>query len=162
MASILGISLKVKHLGLAVLTDGELIEFRVRTFYGVWTPEKRRDILRTIRKMDERHEVSAIVVKTPKPTHCSRRILNLMRGIEKFAKDHGIKLTLCTITELTKQYSGKERCTKQTLIQAILQKYPHHKKLAELYAKERSNRNSYHVKIFEAIACAELAQRTEQ
>jgi hypothetical protein len=161
MRNILGISVKTKHLGFAVLYDGELVDFRVRTFYGVWTEDKRNDILRTIRKAINRFGVTAIVVKAPKPAHCSNSILNILSDIEGIAEEGKIKLTLCTISELKKWYSKNEMGNKQTLIQAIIKKYPHHRQLTQLYEKEKNNRNAYYVKIFEAIACAEMAIRTE-
>lgn len=148
-------------MGTAVLYDGELVDFRVRTFYGVWTSEKRSDMLRTINKAVDRFGVTAIVVKAPKPAHCSNSILDILSDIERVAEQGKIKLTLCTISELKKRYSKNESGNKQTLIQAIIAKYPNHRQLAQLYAKEKSNRNAYHVKIFEAIACAELALGTE-
>jgi len=161
MRNILGISLKTKHLGLAVLYDGELADFRVRTFYGVWTEDKRNDMLRTIRKAITRFGITAIVVKAPKPAHCSNSILDILSDIERVTEQGKIKLTLCTISELKKRYSKNETGNKQTLIQAILKKYPHNRQLHQLYEKERSNRNAYHIKVFEAIACAEMALRTE-
>lgn len=161
MQNILGISLKVKHLGLAVLYEGELTEFRVRTFYGAWTDEKRDDILRTIKKTIGKYEVKKIVVKAPKPAHCSDAILAILRDIERYAEQSGIRITFCTMDDLTRLYSDDGRGNKRQLIQAICKTYPNNKQLALLCEKERSNKNAYHVKIFEAIACAELALRTE-
>jgi hypothetical protein len=162
MQNILGISLKTKHLGLAVLYDGELADFRVRTFYGAWTVEKRGDMLRTIRKTVDRYGIAAIVLKAPQSFHCSNSILDILRDIERLAEQSGIKLSICTIDTLTKRYSGNGRGTRRTLIEAIVAKYPDSRQLARLYEKERNNRNAYHVKIFEAIACAELALGTGQ
>lgn len=147
---------------MAVLAHGELTEFRVRTFYGAWSEEKRSDILRTIKKAVERYEITGIVVKAPKPTHCSDSILGILQDIEQLAGERDIKLRFCTIADLTKLYSEDERSNKRQLIHAICKKYPNHKQLAELCAKESTNKNAYHVKVFEAIACAELALKAEQ
>ncbi len=162
MPNTLGISLKVKHLGLAVLADGELAEFRVRTFYGAWTDEKQNDILRTIKKTVGRYGVASIVVKAPKPSHCSDSILGILKDIERLAEQLGIRLKFCTMADLTTLYADGTRSNKRQLMHAICRKYPHNKQLAHLCEKERSNKNPYHVKVFEAIACAELAERTER
>ena len=162
MQNILGISLKVKHLGLAVLSDGELADFRVRTFYGAWNSEKRDDILRTIRKTVDRYGITTIVIKAPHPSHCSHSILDILGDIERLAEQSHIKLSICTLSMLITRYSDNTRGNKHTLIQGILAKYPHHKQLAQLYEKERINKNAYHVKIFEAIACADMALGTGQ
>lgn len=162
MQNILGISLKVKHLGLAVLSDGELVDFRVRTFYGTWTDEKRHDILRAIRKEVERYGVTAIVIKAPHPSHYSNSLSDILMDIERLAEQSRVKLSICTFSMLIKPYSENGRGTRRKLIDGILAKYPHSQQLAKLYEKERKNKNAYHVKIFEAIACAELAKGTEQ
>jgi len=161
MQNILGISLKVKHLGLAVLYKEELIDFRVRTFYGAWTDEKRSDIQRTIKKTVARYEVRKIVVKAPKPAHCSDAILAVLRDIERIAEHSGVEIVFCTMDDLTHLYSEDGRGNKRKLIHAICRKYPANKQLAMLCEKEWSNKNAYHIKVFEAIACIELALRTE-
>ncbi|MBL7837031.1 MAG: hypothetical protein JNM67_05915 [Bacteroidetes bacterium] len=161
MQNILGISLKVKHLGLAVLYGGELTEFRVRTFYGAWTDEKRNDILRTIKKMIERYEIVKVVVKAPKPTHCSDAILAVLRDIERHTEQSKIEIAFCKMADLNKLFSEDGRGNRRQLIHAICKRYPSNKQLAILCEKERNSKNPYHVKVFEAIACAELGLGTE-
>jgi hypothetical protein len=162
MQNILGISLKTKLLGMAIFYNGELSDYRVRTFYGVWTQKKRSDMNETIRKLIKRYGISAVSLKTPIPAHCSQSIRDIINDIRQLTEQLCVKLSICTISALKKLYGGNLRGNKQTLIQAIVCRYPHHPKLAQLYGRERSNRHAYHVKIFEAIACGDLALRTLQ
>lgn len=162
MQNIIGISLGSRLLGIAVIYDGLLFDFRVRTFYGKWNEKKRTNIIATIKKAIDQYGVTAIVLKTPKPTHCSISIQELVYEIRLLSEQGGIKLAVCNIACLRERYNVKERANKGVLIQSIISKYPEHTQLAKLHVRERSNRSAYHVKLFEAIACAEMELRTEQ
>lgn len=162
MQNIIGISLGTRLLGIAVVYGGTLYDFRVRTFYGSWNETKRCKIIATIRKAVEQYAVTAVVIKIPRPRHCSLRILELQDDIRQLSEQLGIKLTVCTINCLRDRYNGKERPNKRVLIDSISNKYPQHQQLAKLNIKEKNSRRAYHVKLFEAIACAEMELRTEQ
>lgn len=160
MRNILGVSLGTRFMGTAVIYNGELTDFRVRTFYGPWTEKKQKDILETIRKTVVRYQIAGINVKTPKPSHCSQNILAVMSDLRQLSGELGISLTTCTITALTERHTMDARGNKQTLVQAICRKYPEHRQLSSLCAKKRVHRTLNYVKMFEAIACAEQAEET--
>jgi RNase H-fold protein (predicted Holliday junction resolvase) len=153
MRNILGISLGSRFVGIAVLYDGELTDFRVRTFFGAWNDSKRRDMIQTITQTIKRYGIHKIVVKTPKPFHCSQSITDLTNDILQLADTLKIRVMVCTISMLT---------NKETLIQSVIRKYPTHRRLADLYEKERKKHSHYYVKLFEAIVCTELAQKTDK
>lgn len=162
MQNTLGISLKTKLLGIAVFYNGELTDYRMRTFYGVWTQKKRSDIHATILKMIERYGIIALSLKIPLPSHCSQSIHDIVDDIRELSEQLCIKLHICTISALKGQYCDNTSGNRLLFSEAIIRKYPHHRKLAQLYEIERNNRNPYHVKMFEAIACGELALKTLQ
>jgi RNase H-fold protein (predicted Holliday junction resolvase) len=129
----------------------------VRTFYSAWNEEKRNSIARALRNEIAKYQVGTIVLKIPKHHHCSRSINELVADIWQISERLGIRLTVCTISSLMKRYSDNPRSNKQALAQAIIHKYPNHKQLAHRHRKEHSNRSKkYHIRLFEAIACAEL------
>ena len=156
MQNIIGISLGTRLMGLAVVYDGELSDFRVRTFYGAWNTEKQKEMIDTIRQAVSRYGITKIVVKTPKPFHCSQSINDLTSEILQLAEQLKIRIIICTISMLIRHNKDNEISNKQSLIQSIIRKYPLHRRLAELHAKERKNHNPYYVKLFEAIACTEM------
>ena len=156
MQNILGISLGTRLLGMAVVYDGELSDFRVRTFYGAWNNDKRTEMIETIQQAVTRYGITKIVVKTPKPFHCSQSITELTNDILQLAEKLKIRVIVCTISMLIRHNKDNSIDTKQSLIQSIIRKYPLHRQLADLYAKERKNHTPYYVKLFEAIACAEM------
>jgi hypothetical protein len=156
MQNILGISLGTRFMGMAVMYDGELTDFRVRTFYKAWTAEKQGEMIQVLRKVVDRYGITRIVVKSPRPSHCSQNIQELLRDIQRVSAERGIQVATCTITVLKQRYMGAGRGNKQALVQAIVQKYPQHRQLAVIAGKKRSHRTLSYVKLFEAIACTEL------
>ena len=162
MRNILGISLGARFVGIAVLYDGELTDFRVRTFFGAWNYNKRKEMIETITQTIKRYGIHKIVIKTPKPFHCSQSITDLTDDILQLADKLKIRVMVCTISMLTRNNKDNPVHNKQTLIQSIIRKYPTHRRLADLYEKERKKHAHYYVKLFEAIACTELAQKTDK
>lgn len=160
MQNILGVSLGTRFVGMAVIYNGELADYRVRTFYSAWSKKKQRDMLEAFAKTVERYNISKIVVKTPKPSHCSQNILDVINDLRQLSEQRGIKLATCTITALKTQYMAGEGSNKQALVQAICRNYSQHRQLAVLCAKKRIHRTLNYVKMFEAIACAEMALET--
>jgi len=156
MKTTLGVSLGTRFMGMAVVYDGELSDFRVRTFYKAWTADKQSEMIGVIQKAIVRYGITKIVVKSPKPSHCSQNIQALMHDIRQLSEQSGITLSSCTITSLKQRYMSNDRGNKQALVQAIVKKYPHHKQLAALSAKKHIHRTLNYVKMFEAIACAEI------
>ncbi|PQJ11955.1 hypothetical protein CJD36_009185 [Flavipsychrobacter stenotrophus] len=159
MQNILGISLGTRLLGIAVVYDGELSNFRVHSFGGSWTEQKRRGISFSLQKVIRKYAAAHIIVKIPPSTHCSQSIYNLLFDLREYAMQHGIPLKVCTIATMKTVYAGKN---KQVIIQAIASKYPNHAILSKLLHTQRKRGMVYHVKLFEAIACTELAQRILQ
>lgn len=156
MRDILGISLGTRLVGLAVVFDGELTDFRVRTFYGAWSNEKRGEIMRSIERTIKRYGIKKVVVKTPKSYHCSQNINDLTNDLIALGERLKIKVMVCTISMILRHNKEQDLKNKKLLIQSILYKYQHQKQLAQLYAKEQLNHAPYYVKLFEAIACTEL------
>lgn len=156
MRDILGISLGTRLVGLAVVHDGELIDFRVRKFTDAWSNDKRVDMLRAIEQPIKHYGIKKIVVKVPKPHHCSQSINDLSDGIIALGERHNIRVTVCTISTILRKDKERTLKNKRLLIQSIVDKYSGHTRLAKLYAKEQKNHAPYYVKLFEAIACTEL------
>ena len=156
MRDILGISLGTRLMGLAVVYDGELIDFRVRAFFSAWNNEKRSEMLKTIEQAVKQYGIKKIVVKTPKPSHCSHSITDLTNDIIALGEKYNIRVMVCTISMILRNQKEQDLKNKKSLIQSIVRRYPHHKQLAHLYAKERTKEVPYYVKLFEAIACTEM------
>ena len=156
MRGILGISLGTRLVGLAVVYEDELIDFRVRKFADAWSNDKRVEMLRAIEQPIKQYGIKKIVVKVPKPYHCSQSINDLTDDIIALGERHNIRVIVCTISMILRKDKDTILKNKQSLIQSILYRYSNHKRLAKLYAREQRNHAPYYVKLFEAIACTEL------
>jgi len=154
MANILGISIGTRNVGLAVIRLRKLTDYRIRTFAGKWTPTKCESIWSIVETIIKRDEITDITLKIPDPAHCSDNIEELTRGIEELGRWFHIEVHRCTIQDLKLPYSDK-KCSKQVMVASLIEKYP------ELKKKWNNGRRAqaYNAKLFEAIACAELALR---
>ena len=157
MENRLGISLGTRLIGIAVRYNGELSEYRIRTFYGKWTPEKEDSILTTIHRLIIRNEITVVIMKAPEPVHSSPNLLQLMGSIERVAKRCEIRLVLCSINDLKASYRLFKNNNKDDLAKAVLERHLWDKELVRLYVKMQKKSNAYYLKLFEAIACTEPA-----
>lgn len=156
MHNTLGISLGTRFLGMAVIYDGELTDYRVRTFYEPWSKDKKEAILETIRKTALKYGVTGIYVKTPGIGHYSPSIEALIRDLRGLSEAWDIRLATLGIIELKEQYRVNAKNNKEALVNQICQKYPEHRRLAALCKKKTVYRSLNYIKMFEAIVCAEI------
>lgn len=156
MSGILGISLGTRLIGLAVVYEAELLDFRVKKFSGVWSDEKRAEIMKAIERQVKKYGIQKVVVKVPKPYYSSQSITDLSNDLISLGERLGIRVILCTISTILRKDREKELRNKQSLIHAIVARYSDYKRLERLYNKEQRNHAPYYTKLFEAIACTEL------
>lgn len=155
MANILGISIGTRNVGLAIIKQRELTDYRIRTFPGKWTDEKREEIWTVVEGIIKRDHIQDISIKLPPSSHLSENLNELARGIEELGKWFGIKVHRCTIQDIKLPYSDNDTCSKKVMVAALIDKYP------ELQKQWNNSKRAqaYRAKLFEAIACAELALR---
>ena len=151
MGTNLGISIGTRTMGMAVLRDGALVDWRIKTFWKKWSTDKLEAIITVIHKQISRFEITSITLKKPVGSHCSGNIQRIVDRIQALSRERHIKLRECTIRDLKQRYTSDYRANKGILISALAVRYP---ELSTAYSKERSNRNPYHAKLFEAIECA--------
>ena len=155
MANILGISVGTRNVGMAVIRLRKLTDYRIRTFHGKWTLAKCESIWDVIERVMKDNQVTDIVLKVPPPSHSSENLIELIGGIKGLADWYGIKLHRCTIQDLKLSYSTQKKSGKQLMVASLIEKYPDLKK--SWHGGKQAK--SYNAKLFEAIACAELALR---
>ncbi len=153
MANILGISIGARNVGLAVIRQRKLTDYRIRTFAGKWTQAKCDSIWDVVETLIKRNEITDITLKTPKPSHCSENMDELIDGIKGLGEWFHIEVHRCTIQDIKLPYT--EKGSKQIMVASLIEKYPELKK--EWNKGKRAE--AYNAKLFEAIACAELALR---
>ena len=148
--AVLGISLGTRSVGMAVLKDGELLDWKVQCFKGPWSRAKCSLITGRVAKLISYYEASAIALKIPQEAKPSGQVRQLYREIEKLTKKKGLLLHAYSLSDLKELL---ECATKEALIQAMAARFP---ELMHTYHKAQKCRSSYHTKTFEAVACAEV------
>lgn len=150
--AVLGISPGTRVIGLAVMRDGELIDFRVKSFKETFTRAKMQDILDTIFAFCDYNGVKTICLKKVDPLKSSPQLDRLVRNIQRQAKRHGIKVRSYSLSDLDYDARSKRKLTRDGLAEQVAEKHP---ELRHAYIRERNNRTEYYTKMFEAVAMAE-------
>ncbi|MBS1586014.1 MAG: hypothetical protein JSS82_10780 [Bacteroidetes bacterium] len=155
----LGISIGTWSIGVAVIADNELLEWRVKTFPGIWSACKLKRILKTIEQiMDDRYRITSVGIKTPISALCSTQSLELAEAIWHMAAERKMRVTMCSLLQLKRRYGEPtKRTNKGIFVSALVIKYPE----LSMYAKRVEKRKGYFAKLFEAIVCAEIAAEAQ-
>jgi hypothetical protein len=139
-------------MGIAILKDGELREYRVRNSRGVWSDKKLDYILATIQHLFDSYGVTRVALKMPHPLRSSEGLDRLVEQIRVRAETCNIRCFPYSLEELERYYSRAKRVNKSMLVQAIVSAYP---EVLPEYRKMNKSRSPFE-KMFEAIAAAEL------
>jgi len=155
---ILGISAGTRSIGLAVIRNGELVEWRVKTFKGEWSKDKLHYMLRKLDAICGYCAVTAIAMKKVDPAKGSRQLETLTARILKLAHKKRIPIVTYSLYDLHSVTDGKYRSAKKSISEHVLDTYP---KLRREYLKERNNKREYYTKMFEAVLCAHVRNEKE-
>ena len=140
-------------MGLAVLKDNELIEWKTRTFKGSWSAMKLKDILYALKCYIEDNGITVVAIKKPDELRSSSALDRLVSEITILAKGLKVKVYSYSLSQLKKSYSTEKICSKEALIKLVVKKNPN---IIPEFNKELRNKNSYYYRMFEAIAVAQI------
>ncbi len=155
--TILGISPGTRIMGFAVIKDGELVEWRVKTFKEKWSKEKQGAILSIITRLIDHFDVKRIALKKIDPLSNTHQLEILIRAIEMLAQKKRISIKRYSLSDLDIDKRSGKRDGRAKLTERIAERHP---ELKQEYLKERNNRKEYYTKMFEAIAMAERCRET--
>jgi hypothetical protein len=150
---VLGISLGTRRLGIAVVEDYSIFECQVKSFTGKWSEQKLHKILSVLSGYIDDYGVTAVALKVPTLSVEAAAIEELLAGIESLTVTRKIKIYKCSLSQLKKAWSDKQRLNRKGLLRCVLQKYPD---LLIDYEREIGNKNSYYEKLFEAVGVCTL------
>ena len=146
---ILAINPGTRYSGIAVFKGSELLDWRVKVIKGKWSKEKQHKILALVRRFVEQCEPDVLTIKKLHHSRSSDNLNQLVGRIKQLSKRKGLKVYQYTIKELEAFFFGEARANKNKLAKVLTSKYPF---LVHEFNKERINRNSYHIRVFEAVA----------
>jgi hypothetical protein len=155
---ILGIALNSRTLGLALLKDEALIDYKVKLFKERWSPEKLTRFLSCIESHVKDHAVKEVALLHPTKHHHTSECRELIEQIKRFCRNN--KLPVCSYkVHQLHTLCENARAKKKALMQALSLLYP---ELSLAQRKELRNRKRYYFKLFEAVGAALLHTREKQ
>jgi len=98
MMRILGISLGTRDCGVAVISDGAIVEWRRHTFHGTWSEDKLHGIIRRLDRYITRYKVTRVMVKIPPVTHHTEAFRALLEKLTEHIRYRG-----CLMESITKE-----------------------------------------------------------
>lgn len=146
--TILGISPGTRYIGIALQRNGILYDWRIKSYKGVWSEEKLLKVVTYIETLIVTHVVEHIACKIPHMGRCSEGLKLLIEKIKSIAKKCNSKIHLYSIAELKALFTTSIQ-NKGALVSYLAETLP---ELRHLLKKEMRNKNTYYVKVFEAIA----------
>ena len=146
MHTVLGISLGTRQIGIAVIRNGHLLDWRTKSYPEKWSKGKVEKILSAIEMMIIHQAISCISCKVPdKPVD---EVNQLLQELKKKAAEFRNDFNLCTLSDLKNKTENKNE-----LMKDIVSKHP---ELLSMLKKEERNKHTYYSKMFEAVAAGYL------
>jgi len=146
--TILGISPGTKYMGVAMLRNGTLHDWKVKHYKGAWSDEKLSKATEFLESLIIRHVVTHIACKVPHSSRCSKALNVLLEKIKRLAKEYKLKLHIYSIEEIKQWFKSNIR-NRKSLSAHMTSTYP---ELTKIYLREKQIRNNYYFKVFEAVA----------
>jgi len=156
ITKIIAINPGTRYLGTAVFEGPELLDWRVKVINGKWSKEKSQKIMVQVRHFMEQYEPDVLAIKKLHRSRSSGNLNRLVSRIKQHSKRKGLKVYPYSIKELEAFFFGEAKANKNKLAEIIVSKYPF---LVHEFNKEKSSRNSYHIRVFEAVALGAVCSR---
>jgi len=150
---IIGINPGTRYLGIAVLQGSELRDWRVKVLKGKWSKEKMKKAIEIISEFIECYEPGVLAIKKLHPSRRSRNLVQLAARIKEFSKRKGLKVYQYSIKDVEEFFIEEDKLNKKNLVEAIISEYP---ALFHELKREKSHKNPYFIRMFEAVALAAL------
>jgi Holliday junction resolvasome RuvABC endonuclease subunit len=151
--TILGINPGSRYLGTAIFHGTELRDWGVKVIEGRWSKEKLGKARMIVSTLIEQYEPDVLAIKRLHPSRSSPSLNLLVGKIKELAKRKSLRLYQYSIKELESFFSKEERINKKRLAEIITSEYP---ELLHELEKEKSHKNPYHIKMFEAVALGKI------
>lgn len=153
--SILGISLGSRSIGIAVMRNERLIDWQIKSFADAMNEQKLHIITGSIVRLIRDNDIASLVLKLPLSLELHANLVALKKHLLKTCASKGIAVTSYTLSDI-KALVGEGVCNKQELAACMVTQYP---ELRFVYMKEQHARNSYYLKLFEAVAVLHIHTR---
>ena len=156
---IIGISPGTRYMGYAIFYDSELRDWGIKNIEGRWSKEKQKRIMAFISSLTEQHKPNALAIKKLHPSRSSPNLNRLVTKIKESAERKRLKVYQHTIKEIESFFHPEGRINKKQLSEMVVSSYPI---LSHELNREKTIRNPYYIRIFEAVALGALCGQDRQ
>ena len=146
---IIGINPGSKYLALAIFKGSDLRYWAIKVLEGKWSKEKMEKAKEVISDLIVRYDLNILAIKRLHPSRTSRNLNRLVAKIKEFSKRKGLRVYDYSLKNLERFFCPGEKINKGQMAELIASEYPF---LLPVLEKERKNKNSYAIRMFEAIA----------
>jgi Holliday junction resolvasome RuvABC endonuclease subunit len=154
---IIGINPGTRYLGIAILDGSGLLDWRIKTLVGKWSEKKIKKTIEIVSELIDRYAPNVLVIKKLHPSRSSKNLKILSSRIKALAKRYRIQVRSYSIKELENFFLSDEKTNKRSLAEKIVYEYP---VLGHELEKEKNHKNHYYLKVFEAVALANMVNNT--
>lgn len=145
---ILGISPGTRTCGFAVVRDGEVKKWSVKSYKEKWSDGKLIGILYSISQLINRHKIQDIALKMPDAVPRSLGYAQLIGALNALFETRGINARYYALSDIAGVHAPGEKINRKTLFGRIADR---HTELQQLYRKEAKSSKPYYDKVFEAV-----------
>jgi len=154
---IIGINPGTRYLGIAVLEDSDLLDWRIKSLEGKWSEKKINKVIEILSELFDRYEPNVFVIKKLHPSRRSENLNRLVARIKEFSKRKAMRIYQYSIKNLEEFFIREDKLNKKNLAETVVSENP---ALFHELQKEKSNKNFYYIRVLEAVALASAcAQR---
>lgn len=154
--TILGISPGMRQVGIALIVDGKLVNWKIRHFFGNGSEQKVSEIVWAVERLLIRYNVTGLAVKINPQDRTTEYFQQIVAGLQFTAHSRGIMFSTYGMTELYLKclISDTQPHNRTSLAVSMLRKY-RNENLLPVYEKLCARKENYSSRIFEAIAAAQ-------
>lgn len=152
----LGISTNTRLLGLAIISQGGLVDYSIHLHKSSWSPAKATTIVTSLEPCVRQYCIKRVVLSIPYAHHQTEAFRYLIYSIREFFEAKNIPVYAETPEAIHSLYPPGQKKTKKALMSSLALQFP---QLTYCYHKEMRNKNKYYIKLFEAVAVATLHEQ---
>lgn len=156
--TILGLSISTRIVGYVVLRDHELLTWGVKSFTGAWSEAKRKEIIGFCKSMLHDYAVTGIALKSIHPSRMSCGMGVVCTQLTALVVTLGIAICSLTIQEIKMFCCGTDRGKREVVEVFAREQYPEY--FGNLNT-DSEYMNRYYGKLFEALVCAMMVEKSK-
>ncbi len=138
-------------MGIACFDGDNLLDWGIKVMNGKWSRKKRAKATEIISILIEYYRPDVVVVKKLHPSRSSKNLICIAEEIAQQAKRKRLRLRRYSVDELKSYFFPGKKNNRRGLAIQLTTNYP---ALRHELARESKSNNSYHLRMFEAVALA--------